>query len=1153
MKALPPRLIAAAVLALLATALVINASPWPSFARFARDYFKRSNEDTRHETKVSSAHLQSSLDDSSLKSGSYFTIYRNDKGEAVCRSSTAAEVRQMEVNVRTLRLRPINHPELYSSQSQQEPLSPGAGLTIILRATQQLQQNPTAVAAFTRAAQNWEALVMSPVTIYIDVDFGTTFFGQTFPSGVLGATSAPTASYPYDSARTNLVAEANGEGNTTKQGIFNALPSTTVPTDLGTSGSTVVSDPTARAIGLLPATASSIDPAPKIGFNSNFTFDFDPSDGITAGQLDFDAVATHEIGHALGFHSEAGLNLPRPAVWDLYRFRIGTTTGNFTSAQRIVTIGGSPDPLQYFFVPGNNELGLSTGGPNGSFANGGDGWQSSHWKHSTSCSPYIGIMDPAIGSGCRRTITDNDTLALSSFGYNLTNNNAPPPPPPTPTPPANDNFANAQMISGCSGTVAGSSFSATSEAGEPSHDPPDSSSLSPSHTVWYQWQPPSTGTTTITTAGSEFDTILAVYTGTSVGALTRIVFSDDVQSGTLTSSVMFSANAGTTYKIAVDGWGGDAGGIKLNWNGCVVPTPTPTPTPTATPTPTPTPVLCPNEFSGIFTVNSDTDLGDAAPGDGICQAANGLCTLRAAIQEANALVNCGTININFGGVSGPISLAFALPDVNHNININGPGANQLTVQRSTQTGTPNFRVFTISSTRVVAISGLTISNGLVPGGSGGGVLNNGGSLTLSDCYVYGNSVGTTEGLGAGGGIHNAGSLILNNCRIGGTATGQPNTSGANGGGITTLGTLQMNGGLIAGNSESGIYVGGGTATLVGVTVSNNSARNTGGGVRVGAVANLVACSIANNIATYGGAGVYNGLGTLKLIDSTVSGNTSNQFAGGIYSFNATSTTLINSTVTNNRSTNGNGGGLQNSGGVLLRNSIVAGNFIGATGTTSDDVRDLVSSASAFNLIGSCNGCGLTNGSNNNQVGVSAPGLGPLASNGGATQTHALLLGSPAINAGSNALAVDQNGNPLMTDQRGAGFSRIVNGTVDIGAFELGVAPVLLTDASNHVIAIDSITFVRDPFSVSGLHNFSLDQRTRVMIFTSHLGLNQPTPDLAVIAAGIPLTVEAVGTLAGVPDTSYIIVKLDPLLVGNVPMTITFRSVTSNAGVLSISP
>src|SRR5205814_3391674 len=123
------------------------------------------------------------------------------------------------------------------------------------------------------------------------------------------------------------------------------------PADIGDLISTSVSDSTARAIGLLPATAQSTDEAAMIGFNSNFTFDFDPSDGITAGQIDFDAVATHEIGHALGFDSEAGGSLPRTSVWDLYRFRTGTTTNTFTTAQRILTIGGSPDALQFFFVP----------------------------------------------------------------------------------------------------------------------------------------------------------------------------------------------------------------------------------------------------------------------------------------------------------------------------------------------------------------------------------------------------------------------------------------------------------------------------------------------------------------------------------------------------------------------------------------------------------------------------------------------------------------------------------------------------------------------------------------------------------------------------------------------------------------------------------
>jgi Calx-beta domain-containing protein len=113
-------------------------------------------------------------------------------------------------------------------------------------------------------------------------------------------------------------------------------------------------------------------------------------------------------------------------------------------------------------------------------------------------------------------------------------------------------------------------------------------------------------------------------------------------------------------------------------------------------------------------------------------------------------------------------------------------------------------------------------------------------------------------------------------------------------------------------------------------------------------------------------------------------------------------------------------------------------------------------------------------------------------------------------------------------------------------------PHLFTDASNHVIAIDSVTFVRDPFSVVGFHNFSSDQHTRVMIFTN-LGLTQPSADLSVTAGGIPLTIEAVGTLGGAPDTSYIVVKLDPMLTGNVSLTVTFHGAGSNTGILSITP
>ena len=112
--------------------------------------------------------------------------------------------------------------------------------------------------------------------------------------------------------------------------------------------------------------------------------------------------------------------------------------------------------------------------------------------------------------------------------------------------------------------------------------------------------------------------------------------------------------------------------------------------------------------------------------------------------------------------------------------------------------------------------------------------------------------------------------------------------------------------------------------------------------------------------------------------------------------------------------------------------------------------------------------------------------------------------------------------------------------------------------TNKAAAVDSVTRLRGPFSILNTHNFSSDQHTRVMLFTSNLGLSQPDPAiLSVRANGILLTVEAVGTLSGVQglDASYIIVRLpDGLPPGNLPLTVTLNGVvSSNTPTLEISP
>lgn len=147
-----------------------------------------------------------------------------------------------------------------------------------------------------------------------------------------------------------------------------------------------------------------------------------------------------------------------------------------------------------------------------------------------------------------------------------------PTPLPTPTPmpgPPNDNFGAAQKLEGDSGSVSGTNVDATREPGEPNH-----AGNSGGHSVWYSWSQFSfNGPVTVDTSGSSFDTLLAVYTGSSVRALAAVASNDDAAFDR-TSSVTFTMTAGTNYYIAVDGANGATGNIKLNWQRAAIPSAT---------------------------------------------------------------------------------------------------------------------------------------------------------------------------------------------------------------------------------------------------------------------------------------------------------------------------------------------------------------------------------------------------------------------------------------------------------------------------------------------------------------------------------------------------------------------------------------------------
>ncbi len=137
--------------------------------------------------------------------------------------------------------------------------------------------------------------------------------------------------------------------------------------------------------------------------------------------------------------------------------------------------------------------------------------------------------------------------------------------------PANNNFINATPItlSGTSTQVTGTNVASTKEAGEPNH-----AGNTNVHSVWWKWTAPSGGSATITTLGSNFDTVLGIYTGATVSSLTQVAANDDVEVATSsnnsdpkrirTSTVTFTVTAGTTYNIAVDGWNGAMASIVLN-------------------------------------------------------------------------------------------------------------------------------------------------------------------------------------------------------------------------------------------------------------------------------------------------------------------------------------------------------------------------------------------------------------------------------------------------------------------------------------------------------------------------------------------------------------------------------------------------------------
>lgn len=343
----------------------------------------------------------------------------------------------------------------------------------------------------------------------------------------------------------------------------------------------------------------------------------------------------------------------------------------------------------------------------------------------------------------------------------------------------------------------------------------------------------------------------------------------------------------------------------------------------------------------------------------------------------------GVTLINFDSYGGGISVP------NQSRTIQGSGVGGVTLQR---TGGANFGIITFSggSGRTLTLDGITIEGGNRNGDGGGVAVNGyGGSITINNSIIRNN---TSSGWGGGVYAGYGGRITINNSAITG------NSAVFRGGGVIVYGGFDISNTTFSGNSSSGL---GGGAFLSTWSSAGSVANTTFSG---------------NTVTGSNGSGVY------------------------VEGLSGRTVQFRNNTVTAN--TGGNSGALLAcyGGNIVLNSTIAWGN---GTSDVSPASCTAATMTGANNLVGAVAGSGVFTGVTGTLT--SNPMLAPLANNGGAILTHALLAGSPAINAGSNTGA-------LTTDARGTGYARVVGPAADIGAFEFGAGAVVVVAPSYPVPA-----------------------------------------------------------------------------------------------------
>jgi CSLREA domain-containing protein len=322
---------------------------------------------------------------------------------------------------------------------------------------------------------------------------------------------------------------------------------------------------------------------------------------------------------------------------------------------------------------------------------------------------------------------------------------------------------------------------------------------------------------------------------------------------------------------------------------------------------------------------------------------------------------------------------------------------------------------------------------------GGGLSNDGGTVELTDITLCSGRAEPATGSGMGGGIYNIGggsvtiqrSRLMSNVAAGSIGYGGGIFNAGNSSQIHLLDS-SLSASQASGNSGygGGIFnTGGGAVHIEGSLISYNWVQETGGSALAGGILNGGSTSV------------------MTVTNSTISGNEAGDSGGGVYNSYATLTmqyvTLSHNTADSDADGTGDGGGIfQSNGTVSLQNTIIAANSDDSPGTQYADCSGILNSQD-YNLIQATAGCTVGGATAHNVIGR-PPNLGPVSGNGGPTATRALLTGSPAINAG---LCIAETG----VDQRGWLRPGVGDPRCDIGAYEVGAGiptylPLMLRDA-----------------------------------------------------------------------------------------------------------